>query len=67
MAYAVDLDGLYVRMADQIDQVFKGAKPGEMPIEQPTKFQLLINLKAAKTLGVTVPPSLVLRADEVIE
>jgi putative tryptophan/tyrosine transport system substrate-binding protein len=67
MAYAVDLDGLYVRMADQIDQVFKGAKPGEMPIEQPIKFQLLINLKAAKTLAVTVPPSLVLRADEVIE
>jgi putative tryptophan/tyrosine transport system substrate-binding protein len=67
MAYAVDLNGLYIRMADQIDQIFKGTKPGEIPIQQPTKFQLVINLKAAKTLGLTVPPSLVLRADEVIE
>ena len=67
MAYAVDLAELLRRMADDVHQILKGAKPGDIPIYQPTKFQLLINLKTAKTLGLTLPPALLARADEVIE
>jgi len=67
MAYAVDLAELLRRMADNVHQILKGAKPGDIPIYQPTKFELLINLKTAKTLGITLPPSLLSRANEVIE
>jgi putative ABC transport system substrate-binding protein len=67
MAYAVNYPDLYFRLASLIDKIFKGAKPGDLPVEQPTKFELVINLKTAKALGLTIPPSLLLRADHVIE
>jgi putative ABC transport system substrate-binding protein len=67
MAYAVDITDMYRHAADQIDQILKGAKPSEIPFYQPTKFQLVINLKAAKALGITVPPTLLIAAEEVIE
>jgi len=64
MAYSTDLFRLGVSL---VDKVLKGAKPGDLPIEQPTKFELVINLKAAKTLGLTIPPSLLQRANQVID
>jgi putative ABC transport system substrate-binding protein len=67
LAYAVNYPDLYFRFASFVDKIFKGAKPGDLPVEQPTKFQLSINLKTAKALGLTVPPSVLLRADEVIQ
>src|ERR1700737_1879486 len=67
MGYAVDLAELLRRMADDVHQILKGAKPGDIPIYQPTKFQLLINVKTAKALALTIPPALLARADEVIE
>src|SRR6266700_3978818 len=67
IAYAVNYPDLYFRFASFADKIFKGAKPGELPVEQPTKFQLVINLRAAKALGLTIPQSLLLRADEVIQ
>ena len=67
MAYAVNYPDLYFRAASFVDKILKGAKLADLPIEQPTKFELVLNLKAAKALGLTIPPSLLIRADEVIE
>jgi putative tryptophan/tyrosine transport system substrate-binding protein len=67
MAYGTDLVELWQRMADDVHQILNGANPGDIPIYQPTKFELLINLKAAKALGLTIPPSLLAGANEVIE
>jgi putative ABC transport system substrate-binding protein len=67
IAYAVNYPDLYFRFASFVDKIFKGAKPADLPIEQPTKFELVINLKTAKALGLTIPPSLLQRADQVIE
>jgi putative tryptophan/tyrosine transport system substrate-binding protein len=67
MSYGIDLSDVGHRIADLVDQILKGAKPGEIPIFQPTQFELSINLKTAKTLGIELPPLLVARADKVIE
>jgi len=65
MVYAVNYPDLYSRAAGYIDRIFKGAKPAELPVEQPAKFELVINLKTAKALGLAIPPSILLRADAV--
>jgi putative ABC transport system substrate-binding protein len=67
IAYAVNYPDLYFRFASFVDKIFKGAKPGDLPVEQPTKFELIVNLRTAKTLALTIPPPLLARADEVIE
>ena len=67
ISYGANLPQLMHRLLDYIDKILKGAKPSDLPVEQPTKFELVINLKTAKALGLTIPPSLLLRADEVIQ
>jgi putative ABC transport system substrate-binding protein len=67
MSYGPNFPDLYRRSASYIDRIFKGAKPGDLPIEQPTTFEFAINLKAAKALSLTIPPSVLARADQVIE
>jgi ABC-type uncharacterized transport system substrate-binding protein len=67
MSYGTDFNEIYSRIAAYVDRILKGAKPADLPVEQPTRYELVVNLREAKALGLTIPPALLLRADQVIE
>jgi len=67
MSYATNLEDVWRRAADYVDKILKGAKPADLPVEQPAKFELVVNMKTAKTLGLTIPQSVLIQAEQVFQ